>query len=79
MNAVRISKGGQVSVPADIRRRWQTDRLAMEDHGDRIILRPIPADPVRAARGSLAGTGPNSAEARRRIRGEEAAGRRRSA
>ena len=79
MNSVRISKGGQVSVPADVRRRWQTDQLAIEDLGDRLILRPIPADPVSAARGSLASHGPSSEEARLRVRREEAAGRRRSA
>lgn len=51
---VRVSKGGQVSVPAAVRRRWQTERLLLVDHGDRIELHPVPADPVAALRGSLA-------------------------
>jgi bifunctional DNA-binding transcriptional regulator/antitoxin component of YhaV-PrlF toxin-antitoxin module len=49
----RISKGGQVSIPASIRRRWATDRVVLEDKGDTLTLRPLPADPIRAARGSL--------------------------
>lgn len=73
---LRVSKGGQISVPAIIRRRWQTDTLTVEDHGDRLVLRPIPAEPIRAARGSLAGRGPSSAETRRRVRDEEARVRR---
>jgi hypothetical protein len=76
MDVIRISKGGQVSVPADVRRRWQTDRLVLEDLGDRLVMRPIPADPVAAALGSLAGPGPSSEEARRRVRRDEASGRR---
>lgn len=49
----RISRGGQVSVPAAIRRRWGTDRLLIEDRGDVLLVRPLPADPIAAARGSL--------------------------
>jgi bifunctional DNA-binding transcriptional regulator/antitoxin component of YhaV-PrlF toxin-antitoxin module len=72
MRSVRISRGGQISVPAEVRRRWQTDRLALDDRGDQLILRPIPADPIGAARGSLAGPGPTSDQVRSRIRREEA-------
>jgi bifunctional DNA-binding transcriptional regulator/antitoxin component of YhaV-PrlF toxin-antitoxin module len=46
-----ISKGGQVSVPASIRKRWGTRHVMAEDHGDHIVLRPAPADPVAAAIG----------------------------
>jgi hypothetical protein len=76
MKAIRISTGGQISVPAEVRRRWQTDRLALEDHGDQLVLRPIPADPIRAALGSLAGPGPTSDRVRSRMRREEASSRR---
>jgi hypothetical protein len=76
MDIANISKGGQISVPAKVRRRWRTDRLVVEDHGDRLVLRPIPSDPVGAAMGSLAGPGPSTEAARRRARREEAAGRR---
>jgi AbrB family looped-hinge helix DNA binding protein len=51
---MRISKGGQVSIPAAIRHRWGTSILTLEDHGDRILLEPAPDDPIAAAEGALA-------------------------
>ncbi len=47
--------GGQVSIPADIRRRWGTNRVVIEDQGDRLLVKPLPDDPIAAARGSLKG------------------------
>jgi AbrB family looped-hinge helix DNA binding protein len=55
MKATKISRGGQISIPSGIRRRWGTSALALEDLGDRIVLRPAPDDPIAAARGALAG------------------------
>lgn len=66
-----ISQGGQVSIPADVRRRWGTTRVSVEDRGDSLVLRPIPADPIGAAMGSLAGPGPTSDEMMRMMREEE--------
>jgi bifunctional DNA-binding transcriptional regulator/antitoxin component of YhaV-PrlF toxin-antitoxin module len=66
MKRVRITTGGQISVPAEIRRRWATSTLAMEDHGDRIVLLPAPDDPVAAARGALAGQSRTASEDLRR-------------
>ncbi len=51
---LRISKGGQISIPAAIRHRWATSTVALEDQGDRIILEPAPDDPIAAAEGALA-------------------------
>lgn len=51
---VRISKGGQISIPAVIRRRWATSTVALEDQGDRIVLEPASDDPIAAAEGALA-------------------------
>jgi bifunctional DNA-binding transcriptional regulator/antitoxin component of YhaV-PrlF toxin-antitoxin module len=48
-----ISKGGQISIPAAVRRRWATDRILLEDRGDSLVVRPLPADPISAALGSL--------------------------
>jgi hypothetical protein len=48
-----ISKGGQISIPADVRRRWGTDRVRLVDLGDRLLVRPLGADDVAAAKGSL--------------------------
>jgi bifunctional DNA-binding transcriptional regulator/antitoxin component of YhaV-PrlF toxin-antitoxin module len=51
---MRISKGGQISIPAAIRHRWATSTVALEDQGDRIVLEPAPDDPIAAAEGALA-------------------------
>jgi bifunctional DNA-binding transcriptional regulator/antitoxin component of YhaV-PrlF toxin-antitoxin module len=51
---LRITRGGQISIPALIRHRWATSTLALEDHGDRIVLKPAPDDPIAAADGALA-------------------------
>lgn len=51
---MKISKGGQVSIPAQIRRRWATSTVVMVDHGDSIVFRPAPDDPIAAAEGALA-------------------------
>ena len=50
----RITGAGQVSIPAEVRHRWGTSTVAIEDEGDRIVLRPVPDDPIAALRGSLA-------------------------
>jgi AbrB family looped-hinge helix DNA binding protein len=71
MKLVRISTGGRISIPAEVRRRWGAARLFVEDKGNAIVLRPVPADPIGAARGSLAGPGPTSDEARALLREEE--------
>ena len=49
-----ISKGGQVSVPAEVRKRWRTHTVLAEDRGDHVVLRPVPDDPVAAAVGAFA-------------------------
>jgi AbrB family looped-hinge helix DNA binding protein len=51
---VKISKGGQISIPAPIRHRWGTSTVALEDQGDRVVLVPAPDDPIAAAEGALA-------------------------
>jgi hypothetical protein len=72
MKTARISRGGQIQVPADIRRRWQTESVLLEDQGEAMVIRPLPADPIGAARGSLRGPGPTTDEARVILRREEA-------
>jgi bifunctional DNA-binding transcriptional regulator/antitoxin component of YhaV-PrlF toxin-antitoxin module len=51
---MKISKGGQISIPAAIRHRWATSTVALDDQGDRIVLEPAPDDPIAAAEGALA-------------------------
>jgi AbrB family looped-hinge helix DNA binding protein len=55
MKQAKVTRGGQISIPATIRRRWGTSRLTLEDLGDRVVLKPAPDDPIAAARGALAG------------------------
>jgi len=50
----RVSRGGQISIPAAIRHRWGTSTVSLEDQGDRIVLTPAPDDPIAAAEGALA-------------------------
>lgn len=40
-------------MPAAVRKRWGTSTVIVEDHGDRIVLRPAADDPIEAAQGSL--------------------------
>ncbi len=44
-----------MSLPAAIRRRWGTSVVVLEDLGDHVVVRPLPEDPIAAARGALKG------------------------
>jgi bifunctional DNA-binding transcriptional regulator/antitoxin component of YhaV-PrlF toxin-antitoxin module len=74
MPRLKVSKGGQISVPAAIRHRWGGSTISLEDHGDHVVLRPAPDDPIAAARGDLKdlADGMTSDEMRREARAEEA-------
>ncbi len=72
---MKISKGGQISIPAQIRHRWGTSTVVIEDRGDQIILQPAPDDPIAAAEGALAAEygGLDPARLRRHARADERA------
>ena len=56
MKKVTLSKKGQISLPAALRRRFglkQGDRLGIEEKGDTIVLRPIPEHPLLNMRGKF--------------------------
>jgi bifunctional DNA-binding transcriptional regulator/antitoxin component of YhaV-PrlF toxin-antitoxin module len=72
MKTATITSAGQLSVPAEIRRRWGTSRVLLDDRGDALIVRPLPDDPIAAARGSLRGPGATTDEIRAMLRAEEA-------
>jgi AbrB family looped-hinge helix DNA binding protein len=72
MRRARITRGGQISIPAEVRHRWDTSTVTVEDHGDHLVLRPAPDNPVRAAIGLLADLEIDTAELRRRAREDEA-------
>ena len=50
----RVTTAGQLSLPAEVRRRWATSTVVLEDEGDRLVVRPVPDDAVAAARGAFA-------------------------
>ena len=73
MRIAKISRGGQVQVPAEVRRRWATDRVMIEDDGTSLRIEPLPDDPIGTAFGSLpARSSLSSDEMRQRFRAEEA-------
>lgn len=71
---MKVSRNGQVSIPAETRSRWGSERVVIVDLGDRIVVRPLPDDRIGSVRGKYAGVGPDADEARRLAR---AAGARR--
>lgn len=72
MRVTKISQGGQVQVPAEVRKRWGTRNVVIDDAGAYIRISPVPDDPLAAASGSLAGPGPTVNEMMRQYREEEA-------
>ncbi len=70
---VKVSRNGQVSVPAAVRHRWGTSTVLIIDRGDYAIVRPIPDDPIEALRGAYATPGPDADTARAADRAAEAA------
>jgi len=73
MRMHRITTGGQISLPATIRKRWGTRAVSVEDLGDHVVVRPIPDDPVAAARGALKGRIGPTEKLRARARADELA------
>jgi bifunctional DNA-binding transcriptional regulator/antitoxin component of YhaV-PrlF toxin-antitoxin module len=71
MSKTVISKGGQIQVPAAVRRRWGTRDVIVEDRGDSLLVRPLPADPIGAALGSLERGPLTTDELRQRARDDE--------
>lgn len=69
---MKVSANGQVSIPAEARARWKADRMLVVDMGDRVVMRPLPPDPIADLRGKYAGRGPSSDEMRREARAEDA-------
>jgi bifunctional DNA-binding transcriptional regulator/antitoxin component of YhaV-PrlF toxin-antitoxin module len=73
MKRRKITAGGQISLPSSVRNRWQTQSVAVEDLGDHVVVRPLPDDPIAAARGALRGKLGNTASLREKARKDEAA------
>ncbi|CAN5188160.1 hypothetical protein BH20ACT16_BH20ACT16_11340 [soil metagenome] len=78
---MKISRGGQISVPAAVRSRWQTNTVVVDDRGDHLVVRPVADDPVESTFGMFAAEfadGPPAEELIRELREQDvAAGQRR--
>jgi bifunctional DNA-binding transcriptional regulator/antitoxin component of YhaV-PrlF toxin-antitoxin module len=75
----KVTRNGQISLPAELRRRWQSGAVLVIDRGSYAIVRPVPDDVVTMLRGAHAGPGPTADQARaaERARDQETAVRRR--
>lgn len=73
---MKITRGGQISIPASIRRRWATSTLTLRDEGGRLVIEPAADDPIAAADGALANDfkGVDTSALRRAARSDDAAG-----
>ncbi|HEY0399048.1 MAG TPA: AbrB/MazE/SpoVT family DNA-binding domain-containing protein, partial [Acidimicrobiia bacterium] len=60
-----VSQNGQVSIPADTRARWNARRVVVVDFGDRVVMRPLPDEPVDDLEGKYKGRGPTVDQTRR--------------
>ena len=67
-----LSRNGQVSIPAEARSRWNTRRVVVVDLGDRVVMRPLPGDPVGELEGKYRGRGPRTDRARQQARRADA-------
>jgi bifunctional DNA-binding transcriptional regulator/antitoxin component of YhaV-PrlF toxin-antitoxin module len=70
---MKVSANGQVSIPAEARSRWHADRVIVVDLGDRVVVRPLPVDPIGDLEAAYRGKGPSTRRARQQARAEEAA------
>ena len=73
MKKARITTSGQLSIPAAIRKRWGTSLVVLDDLGDRLVVKPLPDDPIAAARGVFEGRIGSTDELRKKFRHDDAA------
>ena len=59
-------------MPANVRRRWATDEVLIQDHGTYLRIVPIPDDPIGATMGAFAGPGGTVNEKMHEFRAQEA-------
>jgi len=71
-HVMTVSRNGQVSIPAEVRARWNTRRVVVVDMGECVVMRPASDDPVRELAGKYTGRGPSSDEMRAQERREDA-------
>ena len=72
-HVMKISRNGQVSIPAEARARWNAREVVVVDLGDRVVLRPLAGEPTETLRGKYRGRGPKLDTARHAARSEDVA------
>jgi hypothetical protein len=50
---VPITKGGQISLPAEVRHRWAAQKVLLVDEGEQLLVKPVPVDPIKALIGKF--------------------------
>lgn len=67
----KVSRNGQVSLPASVRSRWKTDTVVTVDMGSYVLIRPMPDDPVGSVIGKYRDRGIDSERLREETRRDE--------
>lgn len=70
-HVMTVSRNGQVSIPAETRKRWNTRRVVVVDLGDRVVLRPLGDHPTDELEGKYRSRGPATDRARQQARDDE--------
>lgn len=70
-HVMKVSRNGQVSIPAETRNRWHAERVVVVDLGDRLVIRPLPADSVGELVGKYADRGPSTSRSRTTARADD--------
>lgn len=55
---MRVTSAGQISLPAEVRRRWGASRVKITDEGGRLVIEPASDNPFEDLIGILAHDGP---------------------
>ncbi len=70
---MKVTSNGQISIPAEVRKRWNTDRVIVFDTSNGLVVRPYDPDAIRNLRGKYRNlTTETIDEGRRAAREEEA-------
>jgi len=69
---MKVSRNGQVSIPAEARARWGAERVVVVDLGDRVVLRPVTPGGIDELVGKYADTEPSTDALRAAERRDEA-------
>jgi len=71
MSNTRMTTDGRLTIPGRVRHRWGTRLVALDDHGDHLVVRPV-NDPIDGFIGFAASVGtPRSEDLRAANRLEE--------